>query len=262
MVGVPTSKGCALCLKRSIKCDEARPSCSQCRRGGRFCPGFIRPAKFVDEGPKLRHRSAQASNPCFLDSSSSRSSSSSSKCETNLRPRYPQNQFTTTLHQPRPWKLERGQILASFVTAMFPLGVATEQKSFLGSWLWHIPPRLGCSEVLDEAALSLALAYISRMHEDQLGLRNAELVYTRALKRLAAAIADTRLRFDSTVLCATLLLGNYETLSDTTFSWIRHAGGAGRLMQLRGARLCYDSAFEYSMFLACRGTLVSWSVHL
>lgn len=40
-------------------------------------------------------------------------------------------------------------------------------------------------------------------------------------------------------------------------SWIHHAGGAARLMQLRGARRCYESAFEYSMFLACRGAIVS-----
>lgn len=27
-------------------------------------------------------------------------------------------------------------------------------------------------------------------------------------------------------------------------------------MQLRGAQRCYESAFEYSMFLACRGVIV------
>ncbi|KAG7426164.1 Beauvericin cluster-specific repressor BEA4 [Fusarium oxysporum f. sp. raphani] len=52
MVGVPKSKGCLLCLQRSVKCDEERPSCAQCRRGGRACPGYVREMKFVDEGPK------------------------------------------------------------------------------------------------------------------------------------------------------------------------------------------------------------------
>src|SRR5262245_4234222 len=39
-----------------MQCDEVRPSCSQCRRGGRKCPGYERLMKFVDEGAKLRTR--------------------------------------------------------------------------------------------------------------------------------------------------------------------------------------------------------------
>lgn len=102
------------------------------------------------------------------------------------------------------------QLLASFISHMFPLGVASVQKSFLGSWLWHVPTRLGCSAVLDYAALSLALAYFARVSGDQPALRHAELSYNMALKALAAAIADKDRRFGADVLCATMLLGNYE----------------------------------------------------
>jgi hypothetical protein len=42
-------------------------------------------------------------------------------------------------------------------------------------------------------------------------------------------------------------------------AWIQHASGAALLMQWRGARQCYESAFEYSMFLACRGGIVGFA---
>jgi hypothetical protein len=93
---------------------------------------------------------------------------------------------------------------------MFPLGAASVQKSFLGSWLWHVPPRLGCSLVLDYSALTLALAYFARVSGDQLVLRNAQLSYIRALRNLAIAVADLVKRVSADVLCSTLLLGYYE----------------------------------------------------
>ncbi|KAK7935167.1 hypothetical protein PG985_000662 [Apiospora marii] len=43
MVGVPgRSKGCKTCLKRRVKCDETKPTCDRCRRGGFECLGYAR----------------------------------------------------------------------------------------------------------------------------------------------------------------------------------------------------------------------------
>ncbi|PKX98378.1 Zn(II)2Cys6 transcription factor domain-containing protein [Aspergillus novofumigatus IBT 16806] len=56
MVGVPHSTGCSLCRERRIKCDEAVPQCSQCRKYGRPCPGYRRTFRFQDEGPALQRR--------------------------------------------------------------------------------------------------------------------------------------------------------------------------------------------------------------
>ena len=39
-------------------------------------------------------------------------------------------------------------------------------------------------------------------------------------------------------------------------SWIKHAGGAGRLMQIRGAHR-HKEGFDYTMFLGFRALLVS-----
>lgn len=169
-------------------------------------------------------------------------------------------------------QLEAYQIISSFVSAMFPLGLASVQSSFLGSWLWHVPSRLGCDQALDYAALSLACAYFARISQGHIASLHSQMSYNLALKSLAKAIADKRRSLSSEVLCASLLLDHYEVCTpegvialllidsqrfmNVSHAWIQHAGGMARLMQLRGARLCYGSAFEYSMFLACRGEIV------
>ncbi|ORY00608.1 hypothetical protein BCR34DRAFT_627940 [Clohesyomyces aquaticus] len=34
------SRGCQMCKTRRIKCDEKRPTCGQCQKSGRTCPGY------------------------------------------------------------------------------------------------------------------------------------------------------------------------------------------------------------------------------
>ncbi|RBQ75449.1 hypothetical protein FVER14953_05368 [Fusarium verticillioides] len=96
---------------------------------------------------------------------------------------------------------------------MFPLGSSTAQISFLGSWLWHLPPRLGSSAALGHAALSLAWAYFAKLYGDPIALRNAEISYLRAVKSLAAALDDVKEQLSSNVLCATVLLGHFEVFA-------------------------------------------------
>lgn len=47
MAGVPRSSGCGLCLRRRVKCDEARPACANCSKYGQACPAYEKPIKFV-----------------------------------------------------------------------------------------------------------------------------------------------------------------------------------------------------------------------
>jgi hypothetical protein len=210
------------------KCDEARPSCSQCRRGRRKCPGYDRAMKFVDEGLRLRHSTQDVGihtqlrepvtvldlplpKPAAPTSISRYVPSQRAGCSSHpVDEPHLQRKWNTSLYQQPSSKLERDQLLSSFVSTMFPLGVASVQSSFLGSWLWHVPPRLGSSDALDHAALSLALAYFGRVSSNRRAIQNAQLCYSFALKALAVAIADQRQQFSSEVLCATMLLGYYE----------------------------------------------------
>lgn len=231
------------------QCDEQRPSCYQCRRGGRKCPGYERSMTFVDEGAKLRKRRAApkaARYPSSLGRPSPEIKPENSPKYVALLP--------ISVQSPRA---EQDQLVACFVSAMFPLGVASLQTSLFGTWLWHIPPRLGLNAALDYSAMAVALGYFGRTTVNSAALVGAESAYMAALQSLAAMLGMREKQFEPEVLCATILLGHYESFGGTKQAWIRHAGGAARLMRLRGAQRSYESAFEYSMFLACRGTIVS-----
>ena len=47
------SGGCQTCKRRHVKCDEARPACSQCRRLGVDCGGYTKDYTFRDESHKF-----------------------------------------------------------------------------------------------------------------------------------------------------------------------------------------------------------------
>lgn len=59
MVGVPRSKGCRICVQRRVRCDLTRPTCNNCKKGDRPCPGYDSDLKFQDEGARLRKRYAK-----------------------------------------------------------------------------------------------------------------------------------------------------------------------------------------------------------
>ncbi|CEL00731.1 hypothetical protein ASPCAL00328 [Aspergillus calidoustus] len=53
MVYCGRSRGCFLCRKRKIKCDEALPECGNCRTYGRPCPGYRLESIFRNETSKV-----------------------------------------------------------------------------------------------------------------------------------------------------------------------------------------------------------------
>ncbi|KAF2090564.1 hypothetical protein K490DRAFT_61884 [Saccharata proteae CBS 121410] len=88
MVGVPKSKGCRTCIDRKIKCDETWPTCGNCQKSQKYCPGKSdRYRKFVDEGPRHRNRDNSLEDESTSPSSSSTASfDSAAHVEAALEP--------------------------------------------------------------------------------------------------------------------------------------------------------------------------------
>lgn len=86
MVGVPRSNACALCLSRRVKCDEARPSCSNCVKYGATCPGYVRGAKFVAGKHVVKSRARGRGGGTVAFAVSSRTSASSTPTTTTTTP--------------------------------------------------------------------------------------------------------------------------------------------------------------------------------
>lgn len=172
----------------SRQCDERRPSCSQCSRGGRRCPGFARSPKFIDETPRIR---AKHSKTAMLS--------------------------TATFRPPSPHHsdIERNQIVTSFICDLFPLAVGPIQQSYIGGWLWMIPTVMNQQSTLDLAAEALACIYFAKKarncaQKSHEVLMRGHAAYLRALGDLSRALRHQRYRLSLETLCATLLLVQYE----------------------------------------------------
>jgi hypothetical protein len=154
---------------------------------------------FVDEGSKLAHKRK------------SRILASSER-----KPIISNLETAVMVHkEPNPAQPEQLQLLSVCISTMFPL--APTRASYLGSWLWHLPPRFGQSKALDYASLSLALIFISG--KDPPIRRQAQHAYGLALRGLQTALGDAKAMVSADTLAATLLLTFYEVCIVTNPKW-------------------------------------------
>ncbi|KAH8698004.1 hypothetical protein BGW36DRAFT_270695, partial [Talaromyces proteolyticus] len=214
------------------------------RRGGRKCPGYQSRLKFVNESVKPR---GQARRRKSLSSTGAVWELSSMSIYGETLPHH--------ISFPAEHNAVQKGIVASFVQDLFPLGQLTAQHSFIGSWLWHVPEVLHENYAMDIAVESLALAYFAKKAGSTEMLIRSHNAYANALVSLSGALQDHRLRLTSETLCATLLLVHFEARESHCKSWITYAGGAGRLIQLRGPDR-HRSGFDSTMLMASRGYLV------
>ncbi|KAH6723831.1 hypothetical protein BKA61DRAFT_587200 [Leptodontidium sp. MPI-SDFR-AT-0119] len=249
MVAVPRSKGCLVCRRRSVKCDEVRPSCSQCRRGGRQCSGYDLPMTFIIQHPSLDGPKKKTSNIGEERQSKQQSASDEEIWDTG--------EINRIIHCP---DLNRVQLVKSFVNSLFPSEYLVPQLSFFADWLWLIPQYMAKNQLLDYSAQCLALGFFGRETGNAVLEQSSREAYSKALRCLSRAVEDSEIGLSSETLCATMLLSFYEIYMHTErLSWVTHAGGAGRLMQIRGA-FRHKNGFDYIMFLGFRGIIIAEAV--
>ena len=120
----------------------------------------------------------------------------------------------------------------------------------------EIARRQEVSSTLVWAIRAISLSYLGLQMQDKNIIQNSRNMYGRALLKLNNSLQDPVEGLTSDTLSATILLSFYEFMICTEKdSWIRHAGGAGNLIRLRGPdrhRRGYDS----SVFLSCRYTMM------
>jgi len=146
------------------QCDEARPSCSQCRRGGRKCPGYQSRLKFVDESAKFQGKAGCMASPLstkaapelsavslkgkvlthqrsfLVGSNTAAPEARKVNSEISQDSAKSSNVGSLNVLMMNGLRLdlrshEQEGIVGSFVQDLFPLGQLTIQHSFIGSWL-------------------------------------------------------------------------------------------------------------------------------
>ena len=130
-----------------------------------------------------------------------------------------------------------------------------------GRWLGHLPSLTGRNYLLDTAVRAVSLAHMGKLYGSEVFLNESRPYYGKAIRLLNSTLSDSNKGMASETLSATMLLSFYEMFaSHSNDSWIKHAGGAGALMKMRGAQR-HRYGFDREIFLACRHSIIIESLH-
>ncbi|PKY03324.1 hypothetical protein P168DRAFT_319853 [Aspergillus campestris IBT 28561] len=262
MVGVPHSTGCALCRERRIKCDQAIPDCTQCRRYGRPCPGYRKTYRFQDERPGLerKHRSSSTTT------SSPRDPSTASPPTINTTPpmqRNPAELANDTDDDSNNQRL----LFVEFLATAFPTGWA------------HVGTRLMANEGEDASRLQAQTArlcgghgfqatatacltgiYVARARGSAGMEGTSRRLYARALREVERGLDCAETAMSGVMVGAVMMLAVYEMYARTSVdAFVVHVEGVERVMCERGAR-AHERGLARSCYLAFRGLLVATAI--
>lgn len=219
MVGVPHSNGCQLCVKRRVKCDEARPGCWNCSQYGAECPGYDRLLKFVTGKHPVRPRRAvkMSLNPPEPASAiPAKTSQSTAATEFVVQARSSPlsdspdqglgTDSTLILHaSPQD---NRAQFICTMIDSLY----ATHRNEilFFAPWFSRVSPHLGHKVTLDSAMSSLMLHMLGKVLGDSSLVSKRRLLYGQSLVALQQALNHSAEWKTSETLCATMILAFFE----------------------------------------------------
>ncbi|KAI9046311.1 Zn(II)2Cys6 transcription factor [Aspergillus affinis] len=284
MVGVPHSTGCPLCRERRIKCDKATPSCTQCRKYGRPCPGYTRTFRFQDEGPGLERRHASSAsttseqNRPTSNAASDAAAAAAAVVRDNALAMMHREQVHAQQTQPQaPSNIEDFSFgfnsgfdasLSHSMQATHPVAdINTLIRTIFHTHYHHNLFRLSPETITSthpeesryqfQAASTACLISIYSAHasNDPSRLKTSRYLYAQALREVVAGLySEAALSAD--MLSAIMNLALFEMFARTSpGAWAVHVDGVRRLMRSRGAE-GHMGGLAKGNFLLFRGFLV------
>ncbi|KAL3465919.1 hypothetical protein BJX64DRAFT_284853 [Aspergillus heterothallicus] len=200
------SLGCGRCRTRRLKCDEARPSCSQCIRAETECLGYRNTLdlQFRDQSEEVIGKARRQGRK----SASSSGPTSASKRRTTKRSNIPPlSQPETPLQYPEE-DLVRGYMYAHYLTPS-----TTGENLACMSELAKDPQNSAVNAALN----AVGLAVMSNIRMAPQLLLAARREYTTALSRTNYALGDPVLSRGDDTLAAVILLGMFEVFTTTSY---------------------------------------------
>ncbi|KAL4801486.1 hypothetical protein BDV18DRAFT_149037 [Aspergillus unguis] len=237
MVYTGRSRGCYLCRKRKIKCDEALPECGNCRVYGRPCPGYRLESIFRNETSKteqlVKKSGALVSGP---------GSASASSSQWLRRPRRSSTSPSLSLHQVADSSWEERALCYFFdqYTSGDDPDEAMSYLSFLPSLYAACrenengadSPTSSCLRLAVDATAFMTLS--NHVNAPPLVLR-ARQFYGRALRGLQEALTTQTQAVKDETFATMVLLALFEDITGERKGLASsHAAGFELLMKLRG----------------------------
>ncbi|KAJ8121583.1 hypothetical protein ONZ43_g2001 [Nemania bipapillata] len=242
------SRGCQMCRTRRIKCDEMKPTCNQCAKSRRQCPGYKDDFDLVFRNEtKATERRVQRATKKALGLKAEKQNPSLNdllgmSTLGNLTV-VPSSKVTIEEHA-------RCLFISNFV--LMPFDARTV------GYLDFVLPLLkeeGPDSHIQHAFKACALAFLYNRRGGGNGCWDKALVeYSMALSRTNAALRDTETQQSDATLAAVLLLGMFEVISAKKIgmlNWGSHIDGAVQLVKTRGKKQT-KTKLGQQLFIAVR----------
>lgn len=153
--------------------------------------------------------------------------------------------------------LAQEQLLNCFTTSLagpMPLMLPRQMQNH-NRWLSQLPSMFG-NKLLDTAVRAVSLVHLGRIQQSEVFVQESRQFYGKALRLLNQSLSNDTNGMGTDTLSATILLSFYEMFaSDSNEAWIRHAGGAGTLMRIRGPAR-HRTGVDRDVYLVYRHTIV------
>ncbi|KAI0121669.1 hypothetical protein BJ170DRAFT_132264 [Xylariales sp. AK1849] len=259
------SRGCQMCRTRRIKCDETKPTCNQCAKSRRQCPGYKDEFDLVFRNEtQATERRARKANKKALQKAG-KQDSSEDESSGSISPISPIDDFRDAFRSPLEQAIMPSVSIpvetradCHFVANFILIPQQGSTRGFLDFLL----PMLkvdGPSGHLQRAFNACALALLNNCP----GARNnyadkALNEYTYALKGTNVALRDPAVQNSDSTLAAVLLLGLFENITAKQLgmlAWGSHIEGAIQLVKQRGRKQLRTRA-GLLLFIAVRTQMI------
>lgn len=263
------SKGCGQCRSRKIRCDQARPACSQCIRAKRDCPGYrdqlslmfrdesksvVRKAK-AEAGSSARSASSASSARSRQKRSPTRSSriaspdgsgSESLPSERTLALVDPAFNFIFDMGppvdfaMPNPWSLPLeiqppSDASKQEAICYFLRGNAIPGSLWMGDFVTRFlaePGATSSQKAMQSSIIAVSSAMLCRVRKMTSLKDLAQKEYVSALNLLNTALADAEEAKTNQALGAVVLLAVYEVSFVSPSCYPRNVEDSTRLSDL------------------------------
>ncbi|ROT42725.1 hypothetical protein SODALDRAFT_269630 [Sodiomyces alkalinus F11] len=257
------SRGCQMCRSRRIKCDENKPTCNQCAKSRRQCPGYKDEFDLVFRNEtKATERRVQKANRKVLTKPKDIDPSSATHAEAEAT-----KVFTSTAAAIVPTlRLPVEQTASCHFVANYVLLPRQDGTRGFNEYILPLLKAEAPDGHLHHAFNACALASLgNRPNAPGSGsdlISRALGHYTKALSATHLALRDPELSKSDATLAAVLMLGLFENITAKKmgmFAWGSHIEGAIQLVKVRG-RKQLRTRTGFLLFIAVRTQMIIHSL--
>ncbi|KIW77983.1 hypothetical protein Z517_07816 [Fonsecaea pedrosoi CBS 271.37] len=232
------SKGCELCRKRKVKCDEGRPGCLKCARLKQKCPGYrnLDQVRIRDESDRVARRCRQEENSSMVWASSQTAIASLQNNTPASRKEYlaiSRQQPVTIARSLSPSSHDLG---ANFFFVKYSPKDCTFNNHH--AWLTKSYFDQGPNNVLRKVIEAVGMAGLSNVFDASHIKSQARAQYSAALASMQKALHDPIQAVSDTTFMALMLLAFFETINcealDRCPEWVAHIRAGAAVLELRG----------------------------